>query len=29
MHSRAFEIRFYSFSVGLAVVVGWLSASKL
>jgi hypothetical protein len=29
MHSRALEIRFYSFSVGLAVVVGWLIASKL
>jgi len=29
MHSRAFEIRVYSFSVGLAVVLGWLIASKL
>jgi hypothetical protein len=29
MHSRASEIRFYSFSVGLALVVGWLIGSKL
>lgn len=29
MHSRASEIRWYSFSVGLALVVGWLIGSKL
>jgi hypothetical protein len=29
MHWRASEIRFYGMSAGLAIVVGWLIASKL
>jgi hypothetical protein len=29
MHARAFEIRLYGLTVALAVVVGWLIASKL
>jgi hypothetical protein len=29
MHAPASEIRVYSFAVALALVVGWLVASKL